>query len=333
MMEQEPRTTKGWSERWIGLNPMGRRAFLAAGIGWGLDALDWTMYSFALPALIATLGISAAAGSYVATASLVASAFGGVIGGILADRYGRTRVLVFVILGFALFTALTATSQDLTQLFLWRILLGLAYGAEWAVGAALLAEYARPDQRGRLMGVLQSCYAIGWAVSTAFYLLSFALLPESTAWRVLFLVGIIPAIAAFYIRRRTQDNVQVRESTTKTSPLLLFRDGRARTTVLATLLGTGVQGIYYSVIIFLPLFLVSVRHISVVGTATYTWVTIVGSFVGYVVAGFLHDAVGRRPAFTTFFVGSAASICVFVTFPISGIGIGLIVTFALGFFS
>lgn len=332
MQQQQETTRKPWSERVIGLNPMGRRAFLAAGIGWGLDAFDWTMYSFALPALIATMGISDAEGSYVATAALVASAFGGVLGGILADRFGRTRVLVYVIVGFAVFSALSATSQDLAQLTIWRTLLGFAYGAEWAVGAALLAEYARPEQRGRLMGVLQSCYAIGWAASTAVYLVVFATMPEGTAWRVLFLVGIIPALAALYIRSRTQDAVQVRK-TTKQSPLLLFKEGRARNTVFATLLGTGVQGIYYSVIVFLPLFLTDVRHISVIGTATYTWFAIIGSFVGYVCAGFLHDAIGRRPAFTTFFVGSAISICLFVTFPISGVGAGLAVTFALGFFA
>ena len=134
-------------------------------------------------------------GLFGVAVSLVASAFGGVVGGTLADRFGRVRVLTFVIVGYSVFTALTATSQNLEQLLLWRTLHGFTFGAEWAVGAALLAEYANPDQRGRTMGFLQSTYAIGWAASTAAYLILFDALNDDQAWRYLFLLGILPAAA------------------------------------------------------------------------------------------------------------------------------------------
>ncbi|MGH2741190.1 MAG: MFS transporter, partial [Thermoleophilaceae bacterium] len=150
-----------------------RRAFVASGLGWGLDGFDWTMFAYALPAITASLSLSASDGPFVVAFSLVASAFGGVVGGTLADRFGRVRVLTFVILGYSLFTALTATAQNLEQLLFWRTLHGFTFGAEWAVGAALLAEYARPERRGRTMGFLQSTYAVGWAVSTAAYLILF----------------------------------------------------------------------------------------------------------------------------------------------------------------
>jgi MFS family permease len=169
-----------------------KRAFVASGLGWGLDGFDWTMFAYALPAITVSLGMSESDGPFVVAVSLVASAFGGVVGGTLADRFGRVRVLTFVIVGYSVFTALTATSQNLEQLLLWRTLHGFTFGAEWAVGAALLAEYANPDQRGRTMGFLQSTYAIGWAASTAAYLILFDALNDDQAWRYLFLLGILP---------------------------------------------------------------------------------------------------------------------------------------------
>ncbi|MGH2742776.1 MAG: MFS transporter, partial [Thermoleophilaceae bacterium] len=247
---------------------------------------------------------------------------------------GRVRVLTFVILGYSLFTALTATAQNLEQLLFWRALHGFTFGAEWAVGAALLAEYARPEQRGRTMGFLQSTYAVGWAVSTAAYLILFDALNDETAWRYLFLLGILPAAAAFFIRLTTKDRIKTGASGgAKISFPLLFRRDVRRTSILATLFGVGGQGTYYSVFVFLPTFLIEERGQTVVGTATYSWVVIAGSFIGYVLAGFIHDALGRRPAFTIYFLGSAAAILAFVLIPIDGSFVTYAVSFFLGFFA
>jgi MFS family permease len=311
-----------------------KRAFVASGLGWGLDGFDWTMFAYALPAITVSLSLSESDGPFIVAFSLVASAFGGVVGGTLADRFGRVRVLTFVIVGYSVFTALTATAQNVEQLLLWRTLHGFTFGAEWAVGAALLAEYANPERRGRTMGFLQSTYAIGWAASTAAYLILFDALNDDQAWRYLFLLGILPAAAAFVIRLTTRDRVKTGASGgSRISFPLLFRPEIRRTTILATLFGVGGQGTYYSVFVFLPTFLVEERGQSVVGTATYSWVVIAGSFVGYILAGLIHDALGRRPAFTLYFVGSAAAIVAFVTVPIDGSFVTYTVSFFLGFFA
>lgn len=313
----------------------GRRAIAAAGIGWGLDGLTWTMYSFALTAVLPVLGISQSLAGWVTAWSIVASALGGVLGGLLADRFGRVRVLTWVIVGYSVFTALTATAQNFEQFLLWRILEGLAFGGEWAVGAALVAEYASAARRGRVLAFVQSCYAIGWAVSTAAYLIVFSLAPPETAWRALFLIGVLPAAVAFFIRRTTRDRVDVTQAAPKEHARFatLFTGRQARITLLATLLGICIQGIYYSVFVFLPLFLKTERGMSVVGTASYTWVVIVGSFVGYIASGFVHDALGRRPTFLLFFLGSVASIGLFVFAPIARPEIGYLISFVLGFFA
>lgn len=322
--------------------PEAKRAYIASGIGWGLDGLTWTLYGFALTAIIPVLGISAGAVGWITASSIVASAVGGALAGSLADRFGRVRVLTWVILGYCLFTGLTATSQNVEQFVMWRVLEGVAFGAEWAVGAALVAEYAPTAKRSRILSAIHSCYAIGWAVSTGLYLWLFSAVDASVAWRYLFLVGIIPGLVAFWIRLKVKDRVPVAETRRKRAeqratdrlPLLqLFEPAQVRTTLLAVLLGVGVQGIYYSVFVFLPLFLRDERGLSVVGTATYTWVVIGGSFLGYFLSGHIHDAIGRRPAFTLFFLAAAASIALFVLTPAASPGIAYLVCFALGFFA
>lgn len=316
-----------------------RRAIGAAGIGWGLDGFTWTMYGFALTAAIPVLGMSAGSAGWVTAISIVASAVGGLIFGNLADRYGRVKMLSVVILGYSVFTALTATSQDGWQFLLWRTLEGLFFGGEWAVGAALVAEYARPERRGRALAVVQSCYAVGWAISTLAYLTLYSIFPAEVAWRYLFLVGIFPAVFAFIIRRTTKDATeisgeqkpQVEKKSVKVSRL--FQADMRRRTFFATLLGIGVQGIYYSVFIFLPTYLQEERGLSIVGTATYTWVAIIGSFIGYLASGWLLDAIGRRLTFLFFFLGSAASVTLFVFTPAAQPELGIVIILLLGFFA
>jgi MFS family permease len=308
-----------------------RRAFAASALGWALDGFDFTMFAFALPAILTALGISVAVGGTVTTLALVASAVGGVVGGVLADRFGRVRVLTWVIFAFALFTGLTATAQNLSQLILWHTLEGFAFGAEWPVGAALLAEYARSRQRGRTMAWLQSAYSFGWAASTLCYYLLFGALPGELAWRYLFLVGILPALIALIIRRTVRDRVRPDVEPARRSWRNLFGPALRRTTVVSTVLLVGGQGSYYTVFSFLPLFLRNERHLSIASTASYLWVVIVGGFLGYVSSGYLHDMFGRRPTFTLYYLGIAVAVLLFILTPIGSEAAGYAIVALLGF--
>lgn len=317
-----------------------RRAIAASGIGWGLDGFTWTMYGFALVAAMPALNMSSGHTGWITAISIVASAAGGVLFGNLADRFGRVKILSIVILGYSVFTALTATSQNGAQFLLWRTLEGLFFGGEWAVGATLVAEYTRPEKRGRALAIVQSCYAVGWAVSTLAYLTIYSLFPPEVAWRYLFLVGIVPALFAFVIRRTTKDATELTGESTHTAEAQpkpkvsrLFQSYLRKRTLTATLLGIGVQGIYYSVFLFLPTYLQTERGLSIVGTATYTWVAILGSFIGYLSSGVLLDAIGRRPTFLFFFLGSAGSVSLFILTPAAKPEFGIAIIFLLGFFS
>src|ERR1051326_1155209 len=155
---------------WVSdLGSQERRAFGACVGGWALDAMDVQMYSFVIPALISTWGITRGQAGVLGTAALLASAVGGWIAGWVADRYGRVRTLQIAILWFATFTFLSGLAQNYTQLFAARALLGLGFGGEWAAGAVLLGESMRPQHRGKALGVMQAGWAVGWGIATILY--------------------------------------------------------------------------------------------------------------------------------------------------------------------
>lgn len=311
-----------------------RRAVTASMMGWGLDGFDHTMFPLALGAILTTLNISIGVGGTISTVSLVASAVGGAFGGMFADRFGRARVLVWVILGFSLFTVLTATAQNIEQLMLWRVLEGLFFGAEWPVGVALLSEYAKPERRGRLMAFMQSAYSIGWAGSTLAYFAVFTLFPEDIAWRVLFLIGLLPAAFILFIRRNVTDRTATTAAISGANPLTglrdIFRSGLRRTTIVATIFMVGGHGNYYAVVTFLPLYLSDERGLEVSGTAAYLMVQIVGGYIGYVSSGFFHDRFGRRPTQTGAYLLAVTSIVAFVAVPVPYPALGYVLVFLVG---
>src|SRR5271166_3811987 len=132
---------KPTARSWIAdLAPRERRAFVACAGGWALDAMDVQIYSFVIPTLIATWGITRGQAGVLGTAALLVSAVGGWFAGWFADRYGRVLTLQIAILWFAVFTFLSGLAQNYVQLFAARALLGFGFGGEWAAGAVLLGE-------------------------------------------------------------------------------------------------------------------------------------------------------------------------------------------------
>ena len=126
-----------------------------------LDGMDTQMLSFVIPTLVATWGISLADAGFIGTITLLASAAGGWIAGILSDRIGRVRTLQLTVLWFAVFTALCGSRRTTTSCSR-RALMGFGFGGEWTAGAVLIGEVIRARDRGRAVGLVQSGWAIGW---------------------------------------------------------------------------------------------------------------------------------------------------------------------------
>lgn len=319
------------------LTPQERRTFGAAIGGWALDAMDVQIYSFVIPTLIAVWGLTRSEAGIIGTAALLVSALGGWLGGWLADRFGRVIVLQFAIIWFAAFTLASGLAQNFEQLLAARGLMGLGFGGEWAAGAVLLGETMRAQHRGKALGIMQSGWAVGWGAAALCYAILFSVLAPPIAWRVLFFVGVAPAIFVFNLRRyvsepqvylRTRELAKTRE---KSSFLEIFRPPLLRITVLGGLVGTGAQGGYNAISTWLPTFLRSERGLSILDSSGYLAVLIVGSFFGYLTGGYLSDRLGRRPTFLLFAVGAALVVVTYTAIPF-GNRTMLILGFPLGFF-
>ena len=313
-----------------------RKTLIATFGGWAVDAIDVMVYIYVIPTLIAVWGMSRGQAGFIITVTVLASAIGGWLAGILADKYGRVRVLQLTILWFAFFTFLCGFTQSYEQLLVTRALQGLGFGGEWAVGAVLIGEMIRPEHRGKAVGTMQSGWAVGWGAANILYVLLYQLLPEALAWRAMFWVGILPALLVFYIRKNVKEPEVFSATKDKITQrgghfLEIFSPSLLRTTVLASMMTTGMMVGYYAVFTWLPTFLKTERGLSVMNTGWYTMVVIVGSFIGYLAAAYLSDHIGRKKTFFIFASGSAIIAVLYTLIPISN-SMMLFLGFPLGFF-
>lgn len=321
------------------ISPTERRTFWACFGGWALDALDVQMFSLVIPAIIAEWAIGKTEAGLVSGATLVASALGGWIAGALADRIGRVRTLQITVAFFSVFTFACAFSQDFTQFVVLKTLQGLGFGGEWAAGAVLMAESIRAEHRGKAMGTVQSAWAVGWAAAVLLYTAMFSLFPGATAWRAMFALGLLPALLVIYVRRGVPEPSAPAErrgaarSSTGGIPFFdIFSPRVLRMTLIGALLGVGAHGGYYALMTWLPTYLKTERHLSVLGTGGYLAVIIFAFFCGCIASSQLLDRIGRRGTILLFSIACVATVLVYLFVPLTN-GAMLVVGFPLGFFA
>jgi MFS family permease len=312
-----------------------RRTLLAGFLGYGLDGFDFMIYTFIIPTLMAAWDMTKAQAGYIATGALLTSAVGGWAAGVLADRYGRLRILQLTVLWFTVFTCLSGFTHSYPELLFTRAMQGFGFGGEWSVGSVLVAETIDARHRGRAAGLVQSSWALGWALAALAFWGVYAVAPPQLAWKILFWIGILPAGLVLYVRRHVEESPVFAASRRVTPPkndfLAIFRPPLLRTTVLASLLCSGMLAAYYSVTTWLPTYLRTERHLSTPGTSGYLLVLIAGSFAGYLTSAWLSDVLGRRRCFVAFAVCGTLLILAYMRMPITD-GQMLVLGFPLGFF-
>ncbi|GGW51285.1 MFS transporter [Streptomyces lucensis JCM 4490] len=319
----------------------GRQAFAGAFGGYALDSYDYFTLPLSMVTLAAHFGLNSGQTGLFTTVTLVVSAIGGAVAGIVADRVGRVRALMITVITYAVFTVACGFAPTYETLLVFRALQGLGFGGEWAVGAILVAEYASARHRGRTLGAVQSSWAVGWALAALVYTLVFSLAGDALAWRIMFWTGALPALLVVWLRRRVHDAptaTAVREqASVRGSFTAIFRPGRdgapglLRTTVFASLLSTGVQGGYYTLATWVPTYLKSERGLSVVGTGGYLTLLISGAFLGYLTGGHLTDRLGRRNNIWLFALLSAGCVLAYAHIPEGAGTLLLVLGFPLGF--
>jgi MFS family permease len=321
------------------MSPPERHTFWACAAGWALDGMDFMIYPLVIGTIIALWKVDAGMAGLAGTVTLLSSAIGGWLGGYLADRVGRVRTLQFTILWFSFFSLLCALAQNFDQLLIARAVLGLGFGGEWAAGAVLMGEAIRPQYRGRAVGSVQSGWAVGWGLAVLSQAILFSVLPAESAWRWMFVIGALPALLVFYLRRYVREPeiaaaTRAQQAQAGDRPQLweIFSGPILKTTILASLVATGCQGGYYAVTFWVPRFLTTERKLSVVSSTGYLSTLIIGSFIGYLVGAWLADRIGRRNLFLIFSLGAIAVVLLYTQLPLSN-EILWVLGFPLGFFA
>ena len=319
---------------WRSLSRSGRRAFIGSFLGYGLDSYDFWVLPLSLAAIAAAFSLTTPEAGLLATTTLVSSAFGGVLAGILCDRIGRVRTLMVTVVVYAVFTALCGLAPNYETLLGFRAAQGIGFGGEWAAGAVLMSEYASPRHRGRTVALIQRSWAVGWGVAVLAYTFIFSVVDEQVAWRVLFLTGALPALLVIYVRRGVKDAPvyeQNRHTIDKAAIASIWKPDLIRTTLLASVLATGAQGGYYTLATWVPTYLKTERGLTVIGTGSYLAFLITGAFAGYLTGGYFTDRIGRKTTFRIFAVLSAVLIMLYTQLPASADGYLLFLGFPLGF--
>jgi MFS family permease len=298
------------------------RTLAAAKLGWMLDAMDFLLYVMAIGKLQAYFGFDSATAGLLGTITLLTSAAGGLLFGLIADRFGRTRALMGTVLIFSFCSLGAATSQSVVQLMIWRALLGVGMGGEWASGAVLVSESWPAEHRTKAVSIMQSGWALGYilaAIFAALILDNAALGDES--WRFLFLIGVLPALFVLWVRRSVPEpSTFARKQKTGdvvTNPFrVLFGRPLWRRTVLAALLTAAVQFAYWGLFFWLPSFLASPVERGGAGMTlirSMAWIIPmqIGAYCGYLSFGFLADRFGRRRTFIAFLVAAAIIVPIY----------------------
>jgi MFS family permease len=282
-----------------------RRSLLAASLGWMLDSMDVQLYALILLEVMRALDMDKSTGGLLASFTLLASAVGGILFGVIADRIGRTRALMLSILVYSVFTGACGLAQTVVQLAVFRILLGFGMGGEWATGAALVAETWPAEHRGKAMGIMQSAWAVGYAVAAGVV----AIVLPTLGWRGVFFIGVLPALITLWIRRKIPEPeiwVKVKQEQPSAQETVtiwtIFKPPYLRPALIATLMNAGTMFAWWGLFTWVPSYLkLPVEEggagLSIVGSSVWIIVLTIGQWFGYVTFGFVADALGRKRAY------------------------------------
>jgi MFS family permease len=314
-----------------------RRALLASTLGWMLDGMDVTLYAVVIRELLRELHLTSAQAGMLASLTLIASAVGGIFFGILADRAGRRVALMASIAVYSVFTAACGVSHGVVQLAVFRFLVGLGMGGEWATGAALVSESWTAEHRGKALGFMQSGFAVGYALAA----LIAALVVPRWGWRAVFFVGILPALLTLWIRQGVQESplwlaqksgvgsrksgVGKEESFSRTpkteppipkpeppAPLQAAEAWRrpfraavrtyAKPLLITLLMNSAALFAWWGLFTWIPTYLAlptaqGGRGLSLVSSSAWIAAMQLGMWLGYVTFGYVSDAMGRKKTY------------------------------------
>jgi MFS family permease len=312
--EQSVSGTIGWLTQ---ASAQQKRTLAAASLGWMLDSMDVMLYALVLGQVQREMHLSAAASGAMMSVTLVSAAVGGLGFGWFADRFGRVRALTWSILIYSVATGMCGFTHTAWQLMLCRVVLGLGMGGEWAAGAALVAETWPDQHRGKALALVQSSWAVGYALGAAVVA---AIMPHF-GWRAVFFAGVIPGLLTLWLQRGVAEpdawsTARKKERGHGVNIGLLFRGSLGKGMLVCATMNAATLFAWWGLFTWVPNYLSMPlaqggRGLDIVHTSVWTIVMQTGTFAGYVLFGFIADRFNRKYTYIGYLLGAAALVPVF----------------------
>ncbi len=306
-------------------SPRERRALLASTLGWMLDGMDVMLYSMVIATLMRELRLSGSQAGLLASLTLVASAIGGILFGLLADLIGRRAALMTSVAAYSVFTAACGLSRSIAELAVFRFGVGLGMGGEWSAGAALVAETWTPEHRGKALGLMQSGFAVGYALAA---LVTASVLPR-WGWRAVFFAGILPALLTFWIRRGVEESPLWLAHTASKSDAARSPGGRtlksspplksySEITLMLLVMNTLALFAWWALFTWIPPYLAlptsqGGKGLTIAASSLWIVAMQVGMWFGYASFGFLSDRLGGKKTYVGYLLGAAVLVPLYAT--------------------
>lgn len=288
-----------------------KKTVVASVAGLTLEGMDIMFISFAMTMIISEFNIDLATGGLITSITNIGMLLGGIIFGVLADKYGRVKVFTYTVLLFAIGTALTGLATNIEQVYIYRFIAGLGAGGEYGIGMALVAEAWPKNKQGRASSYVSVGAQYGVILAA---LLSAVILP-TLGWRALFLVGVLPVIFAFIVRKNLEESPEWlaaqknKKEDNKGKLAGLFATPRTSMTTISLIIMATVQiAGYNGLMIWLPSMLQKSQGLSVSSSALWTISTAVGMIIGMLAFGRFMDRFGAKRAFGIFLLASACAV-------------------------
>ena len=336
-----------------------------------LDAFDVMLFALVLPPVMAELGLTKGEAGLLGSLALLAAAGGGIVFGVISDRFGRTRALMGSVLIYSAFTGLTALTTNIWQFAVCRVLLGIGMGGEWASGASLVSEHWSAEHRGKALGMMQSAWAVGYGLAA----LVVGIVLPIVGWRGVFAIGVLPALIIFWVRRGVEESdmwtashaarggatgADVARANDSRAPgagaqvglaasapagfgaiAELFRGPIAKITVVVTFMNACTLFGWWGLNQWIPAYLSLPAAQGGVGLsprvmAGFVFAMQVGMWFGYVTFGFIGDKVGRKRTYVVYLLAASVLLPLygFLRTPLVLLALGPFVAFfGTGYYS
>ena len=289
--------------------PYQKKTLFASTVGYALDGMDMMILGVCFSLISVSFNLSKTDLGTLTSITLLGAVLGGILFGVLADKYGRVRVFSWTILIFSLFTGLCAISPNYESFLIFRFLSGLGLGGEFGIGMTLVSESWPKNKRSRATSIVALGFQAGIILST----LTVNFVGQSYGWRWAFAVGVLPALFVAWTRKDLDEpeiwqNLKD-QNKNEIAVGKLFKTPKTTATTIGLTIACAVQNFgFYGLMVWMPSMIASELKLPFKDTLYWTISTTIGMSLGILIFGWLCDKFGRRPSYIIFLLISAVSI-------------------------